>query len=712
MLVRVVEPKAAEGALGRWQIVKIKHLSISNLLSFRDETDIEFDQQFNILVGPNGGGKSNLLDIIMILMRHYFLPGVHTYEGREDGRTYVDLNSDRTFPHLPSVLDTFGGNEMPWTVKWEIVVTEDDLEFVRETRRNKHLLARALSRYRNKPFQDLNIVDDWLELLNFKPGAVLPYEITATDCKPLDEDARRFLGYLSHREIIYRLAEDIPDLTLPASYIYSSPYRGSTEESIRANLSGQRSDDLLRAYRSVTSRTTTSLLLLGTMYFAKKRRRYESLAGHSGYDQAWREDREVSLVSKYIGRLGYTWDLELIDASKNIYEILLRKGNHSFRIERASSGEREILSFLLGIFAFNMHGGIVVVDEPELHLHPKWQAVLRDLLSELAEETNNQIIVATHSPSFITRENIQKVIRVFRESDGASRIVDNSGKNLPSISGTLPDKKALTHMIMSHNNEKMFFADKVVLVEGITDRLLFNGLIQLCSEYLHRTDVTETLEVHGKHNFVNYQVFLRSIGQKVWIIADLDYITGLDNIPEIDRGRVRTLFCTDHKKIVKAVVDDKKSTDRVALMKVIEEAVEAQDLSRIDLQQLSDLYRHMASRYMRLRSDLADEEKTLLAGWIEAARKNGIFLLSRGEIDDYLPDDSKNLDGLLRLIMTEELKAWLSTASSDAALGELIEIVLSILEASEPERYSVMKWLEGGCKNPEPSSVVSVSQST
>lgn len=678
--------------------MKIGRLTINNLLSFRDETNIEFDQHFNILVGPNGGGKSNLLDIITVLMRRYFLHEARTYESMENGRTYLDLNLGVTFQHLPFVLETFGGNDSPWEVKWEIIVTEDDLEFIRETHRNKNRLLEELFNYRNRPFQDLNIIDDWSRLLNLKSGTIMRYKTTSTGCEPQDSDAGVFLKYLNYRELIYRLSEDIPDLTLPAAYLYSSPYRGGTEQDMRANLSGQRSDDLLSQYRSATSRNTTSLLSLGTMYFAKKRRRYESLAGQSGYDQAWREDNEVKLVTEYIGRLGYTWELELIDASKNIYEILLVKGDHSFRIERASSGEREILGFLLGIFAFNMHGGIVVVDEPELHLHPKWQSVLRDLLSELSQETDNQIIIATHSPSFITRDNVQKVIRVFRESDGTSRIIGNPGQNLPCMKQSFPDEKALTHMIMSHNNEKMFFADKVVLVEGITDRLLFSALIEFCSEYLGRTEVTEVIDVHSKSNFADYQSFLSSIGQKMCIIADLDYITGLDNVPEIDKKSLRTLFCTDYDKIVEDVIDNKKSADRVALMKVIEEAVETRDLSRIDLDQLSDLYRHMASRYRKLRPDLTDEDKGLLANAIEAARKNNIFILSRGELEDYLPNGFKKLDGLLRLIMPGSLKAWLSGVSENPAIAELIKIVLSILDASQDECQSVMEWLCAGCQ--------------
>jgi len=47
--------------------MRISHLEITNVKSFQDKVDIEFDPQFNILIGPNGGGKSNFLDILLII---------------------------------------------------------------------------------------------------------------------------------------------------------------------------------------------------------------------------------------------------------------------------------------------------------------------------------------------------------------------------------------------------------------------------------------------------------------------------------------------------------------------------------------------------------------------------------------------------------------------------------------------------------------------
>ena len=51
--------------------MKIKRIKLKNVKSFKEETEIEFNDDFNILIGPSGSGKSNLLDILTICL---FLP--------------------------------------------------------------------------------------------------------------------------------------------------------------------------------------------------------------------------------------------------------------------------------------------------------------------------------------------------------------------------------------------------------------------------------------------------------------------------------------------------------------------------------------------------------------------------------------------------------------------------------------------------------------
>jgi predicted ATPase len=80
---------------------------------------------------------------------------------------------------------------------------------------------------------------------------------------------------------------------------------------------------------------------------------------------------------------------------------------HSFgtlSLRRASSGEQCMLVMLLGIAGHIEDGALVLIDEPEISLHPKWQ---EDFIQMLMQAFSNyqgcQFVIATHSPQIISR---------------------------------------------------------------------------------------------------------------------------------------------------------------------------------------------------------------------------------------------------------------------------------------------------------------------
>ena len=90
--------------------------------------------------------------------------------------------------------------------------------------------------------------------------------------------------------------------------------------------------------------------------------------------------------------------------------LLIDKGDQSFDISQLSDGERSFLALIcdLGrrLALANpeltnplLGAGVVLIDELELHLHPKWQREVRDKL--LATFPNVQFIATTHSPFII-----------------------------------------------------------------------------------------------------------------------------------------------------------------------------------------------------------------------------------------------------------------------------------------------------------------------
>ncbi len=79
------------------------------------------------------------------------------------------------------------------------------------------------------------------------------------------------------------------------------------------------------------------------------------------------------------------------------FEMYLLQANESrLSIEFLSSGQLEIFSLAGGLIIDDFQEGIVIIDEPELHLDPQWH---RQLLRALLHvKPNCQVLVATHSP--------------------------------------------------------------------------------------------------------------------------------------------------------------------------------------------------------------------------------------------------------------------------------------------------------------------------
>lgn len=71
-------------------------------------------------------------------------------------------------------------------------------------------------------------------------------------------------------------------------------------------------------------------------------------------------------------------------------------------IDTLSSGESQIVILLSYIWRASMKDELIIIDEPELSLHPKWQELFMAEVLKLAGDSS-QIIMATHSPEIVGR---------------------------------------------------------------------------------------------------------------------------------------------------------------------------------------------------------------------------------------------------------------------------------------------------------------------
>jgi len=76
-------------------------------------------------------------------------------------------------------------------------------------------------------------------------------------------------------------------------------------------------------------------------------------------------------------------------------------GEDKFSIDNLSTGEKTLMSKVLYLYLEDIKDKVILIDEPELSLHPSWQNKVLKIYENFALKNNCQIIIATHSPHII-----------------------------------------------------------------------------------------------------------------------------------------------------------------------------------------------------------------------------------------------------------------------------------------------------------------------
>ncbi len=78
------------------------------------------------------------------------------------------------------------------------------------------------------------------------------------------------------------------------------------------------------------------------------------------------------------------------------YRLMIKNEDGSIvDLDQLSSGEREIIAFFTYLCTKAIDTSILIIDEPELHLHPKWQSIILYAIHKIFP--NVQLFLATHS---------------------------------------------------------------------------------------------------------------------------------------------------------------------------------------------------------------------------------------------------------------------------------------------------------------------------
>jgi ABC-type branched-subunit amino acid transport system ATPase component len=173
--------------------------------------------------------------------------------------------------------------------------------------------------------------------------------------------------------------------------------------------------------------------------------------------------------------------------------------------------------------------GVLLLDEPELSLHPQLQAFLLREIRHVAghpDETGKKLIVmSTHATDMIAVRHARDIAKVvfFRDADQDPLQVPRDSQGLASrkIQGLIPH--------FGETYKHAFFTSRPLLVEGPSDSVICNALDELADLSLAAAG-SQVVPVAGKGTMLNVVSFMRLIGKQPVVLADLD---GFADAPDL-----------------------------------------------------------------------------------------------------------------------------------------------------------------------------------
>lgn len=161
---------------------------------------------------------------------------------------------------------------------------------------------------------------------------------------------------------------------------------------------------------------------------------------------------------------------------------------------------------------------IFLMEEIENSLHPTMQQIISRHLFEENKELYPYLFVTTHSEHMFMYMNEVKLIRIYKDQEGS---VHNN-----STFFKVPEEYNNTRKIFNEKLAEALFFDRVLLVEGMSEKILFESILEKMIYELGSIDIniveeTKVLSIEGI-GFEGYIRILKELGIKIVIKTDND----------------------------------------------------------------------------------------------------------------------------------------------------------------------------------------------
>lgn len=614
--------------------MRITRIDLRNVKSFYDKVSYTLDPDVNIIVGPNAGGKSNLLECIQGLFNSVIFRPANIVKDDSDmfaWRLNIDsYYTDDNSSFMENIFDyNTSSKDKNQHISVTCVIEYDDVLNIESLKKNIEKIEKfELEQTGNTILtRELRQAIEVMGPINNLIGA--SFNILVENhrlIKPSNQGTVRVDGFFDYLTLTNALTiflnnlynyENDEKIDFRACFTYLSASR------VPISLGNMNTNVQLT---NINDLSQISFLQLGhsaenvVSHFDALRHRL-ALNVHSGRS-ALNKPFE-SLLSQ----INLQLEIHQVRSIDNQYKINFIRDDGSS--PKLSAGEKELMNLLSLFFVQDLKGGVVLIDEPEMHLHPRWQKKLLGIIKTLNKQCKTQFILVTHSAHLIEPSTVKNVARVYKDADRHSHIVKPNTESLNTQA-----EKDVFQVVNALNTEKIYFADKVVMVEGIEDRIIVEKALSI----LQGHPITRTIEViavGGKNQFEKFRRHLGLFLIDYAIIADLDYAS------DIGSTEITDIFKTSSAKAAKRM-KGKTSLDNRSLGNELDKLFSSSKkaYTEQDLKSLRELWHYILNRSRELSDDINEDQKRSLTNFISKMEKSNIYILPSGDIESVFGSSS------------------------------------------------------------------------
>lgn len=511
----------------------ISNLEIKNYRNFKDFS-LKL-KPLTLLVGENNIGKSNLLDSIGLI----FSQEVSFFKRRM--LEVSDFNHQCIIAFKSQVLDEAIPAENILYPEIKVVATLVDWDSSQE--------AVIADWYSNSQFTEASLTYHFAPIASFNKVA----EINSQ--RAFIQAYRLRVGEEVFNNISLREKLDL--INFPISKYYYSIFGGNQRDSqANAYHLNQLKFELLDALRDAKTELVAShnSRLLFRVLNSKDEAEYQDLKTHlvglqeaidtNAALQSLKQNISIQLDKISLITEGENNLVDFIFSLPNVEDLLkkisLIYGSDSIKIERNGTGRNNLL-FISLILSYiedstrpqSSFFRVIGLEEPEAHLHPNLQDHLAANVEKLINDNGTgayrkdiQFLLTSHSTHVTTKITFEKTVVLYRNADSISAHYVLDG--FPSNAQGQRNLKYLNKYLDAVNTN-LFYSRRVVLVEGISEKLLIPAFFQIYkNEPLERFSCC-VINVNGLA-FRNFLEIIRNgYFIKSLVLTDRDTGTAVEN---------------------------------------------------------------------------------------------------------------------------------------------------------------------------------------